>query len=139
MPRHILSFFYYFCNVREERIIIALGCNVHRQRNMRAARALLSEFIPDLQFTRNIKTQPIGTVGGLPYLNCLGWGFTSHPRSSLSSMLKEVEQECGNTSEKRLSGQVEMDVDLLLYGSQRHHEKDWSRPYIATLLEEIGN
>ncbi len=131
------TFFFYFCNVKEERIIIALGSNVHSLRNMRVARMLLSELIPGLQFTRNMRTRPIGTESGAMYLNCLCWGSVTLSESELRTLLKDVERECGNTIEKRQQGMVEMDVDLLQYGTLRRHEKDWERPYIITLLKEI--
>ncbi len=131
------TFFLYFCNVKEERIIIALGSNVHSRRNMRVARMLLSELIPGLQFTRNMRTRPIGTESGAMYLNCLCWGSVALSESELRTLLKDVERECGNTIEKRQQGMVEMDVDLLQYGTLRRHEKDWERPYIITLLKEI--
>ena len=132
----IFEVFYYFCNVREERVIIALGSNVHARRNMRTARELLLHLLPSIQFTRCIKTEPIGMSGVASYLNCLCWGTVAMSENTLLAMLKDVERQCGDVREKRAHGLVEMDVDLLLYGSKRHHEKDWEREYIIRLMEE---
>lgn len=122
--------------MREERVIIALGSNVHARRNMRTARELLLHLLPSIQFTRCIKTEPIGMSGVASYLNCLCWGTVAMSENTLLAMLKDVERQCGDEREKRAHGLVEMDVDLLLYGSKRHHEKDWEREYIIRLMEE---
>ena len=84
-----------------------------------------------------MKTEPIGVSGVASYLNCLCWGTVTLSESALLAMLKDVERQCGDDKEKRSLGQVEMDVDLLLYGHKRHHEKDWDRKYIIRLMQMI--
>lgn len=103
---------------------------------MREARALLSERIPTLRFTRNMQTQPIGHAGP-SYLNCLCRGTTSLSLPDLLVMLKDVERQCGDTPEHRSCGHVLMDIDLLSYDGIRHHADDWERPYIINLLKSL--
>ena len=75
--------------------------------------------------------------GVASYLNCLCWGTVSLSENTLLATLKDVERQCGDDKEKRSLGLVEMDVDLLLYGSKQHHEKDWEREYVIRLMEKV--
>ena len=46
--------------------------------------------------------------------------------------LKAIEKE-GHRSR----GHVTIDLDLMLYNDARYHEKDWPRPYIQLLINDI--
>ena len=68
------------------------------------------------------------------YLNQLVCAETTLEVEELIQTLKDIEQQMGRTQEDRRQGIVRIDLDLLLYGEQRYHLKDWDRPYIKALL-----
>ena len=70
------------------------------------------------------------------YLNQLVYATTSLSVDELQSALKNIELCLGRTTEDRQKGIVRIDLDLLQYGDQRYHLRDWDRPYIKALLRE---
>ena len=58
-------------------------------------------------------------------------------QEELNRRLKQIETDFGRTPEKRQRGIVPIDLDILQYGDQRHHERDWQRPYVADLLGQL--
>jgi len=51
----------------------------------------------------------------------------------LQQLLKKTEAETGRTKEA-----VTIDLDLLQYDDQRYHERDWQRPYITRIIDDIN-
>ena len=68
------------------------------------------------------------------YLNQLVEATTALTADELTQALKDIEQQMGRTQEDRRRGIVRIDLDLLLYGEQRYHLRDWERPYVKALL-----
>lgn len=119
------------------RIIIAIGSNTDTHTAIAHARQLLEHEYGNVQFTRTIQTEPIGTFPG-PFFNCLAVAYTSQPISVTQCFLKLLEAKCGDTQEQRKEGHVVLDADLLMHGDTRCHEADWQRVYIKTLMAEAG-
>jgi len=114
------------------RVIIALGSNTLPAAHMQwAAQRLSSLLAGDVCFSRTLWTQDIHHTG-IYYMNRLAAGSTSLPVDRLEQMLKDIEAETERTREA-----VTLDLDLMLYDGQRYHEKDWPRPYIQQLINEI--
>jgi 2-amino-4-hydroxy-6-hydroxymethyldihydropteridine diphosphokinase len=65
-------------------------------------------------------------------MNRLVCGTTDLSEEALQQLLKEIECATGRTKER-----VTIDLDLMQYDSQRHHEKDWQRPYIQNIIHDI--
>jgi 7,8-dihydro-6-hydroxymethylpterin-pyrophosphokinase len=51
----------------------------------------------------------------------------------LNNWMKAIEREAF-----RCRHCVTLDLDILLYGTKRYHEKDWTRPYVQLLLPDVG-
>jgi 2-amino-4-hydroxy-6-hydroxymethyldihydropteridine diphosphokinase len=69
------------------------------------------------------------------YLNQLCQGTTAFGPNLLSEVLKETEKRQGRTHNE--DGIVTLDLDLLQYDDERFHLKDWDRPYIKNLINEL--
>ena len=119
-----------------KQIILALGTNSEQELNMEKARAMLVALLGTLRFSENMWTHPIDIVSD-DFLNCLAIAQTSMSLDRLNVALKKIERSCGDTSYKRRKNVVKMDVDILQYGTAIMHEKDWERPYIMQLLDEM--
>ncbi len=63
------------------------------------------------------------------YMNRLISGYTLLSVHELEQSLKQIETEA-----HRSIDHITIDIDLMLYDSERHHLLDWTRPYITNLL-----
>ena len=120
------------------RIVFSIGTNSHRHRNMQMAETeLVKLFGEDIVLTRVIETDAIGFQGPR-FLNSLAECRSSLSLPSIEKELKRIENECGKKRKKRRQGIVEMDIDILEYGGERHHVNDWNRSYVIELYGELG-
>lgn len=118
-------------------ILIALGTNVIADR-IRFVETCLEQSFEEVRFTQIIPTEPIGErFKGKQFFNAVMAGKTFMARNEVVEQLKRIEQLAGNTLDKRNMGVVEADIDLLMYDDEKLHEKDWQRPYIKELVEEL--
>ena len=118
-------------------ILIALGTNVIADR-IRFVETCLEQSFEEVRFTQTIPTEPIGErFKGKQFYNAVMAGKTNLAMSEVEEQLKLIEQLAGNTLDKRNMGVVEADIDLLMYDDEKLHEKDWQRPYIKELVEEL--
>lgn len=118
-------------------ILIALGTNVIADR-IRFVETCLEQSFEEVRFTQTIPTEPIGErFKGKQFYNAVMAGKTFMARNEVVEQLKRIEQLAGNTQDKRNIGVVEADINLLMYDDEKLHEKDWQRPYIKELVEEL--
>lgn len=136
-------------------IILALGSNRNRRRNITKAQQLLRRLLPDIVFTKTIKTGAfrirneeaenfhIKTVEGahtasIPFFyNCMAKATTCFSQDELQQKLKAIETTMGDSHENHQAGIVVIDIDLLAYGDTLLKEADWQRPYIQQLSEML--
>lgn len=117
-------------------VVVALGSNFEAEKNIRLAlRQLESEF-GEITVSRILRTKPIGLEGSGDFLNALAQFRTGLEYKELESRLKQIETLCGRSHTVK-SADIAIDLDILLYGKERHHEADWQRPYIKTLSKEL--
>lgn len=112
-------------------VLIALGSNIRQAAHITWAAQRLSALIQDLHVSRKLWT-PDHRGTGLFYMNLLVSGSTTLTVSELEATLKGIESSCGRSKEH-----VTIDLDLMQYDDERHHLKDWPRPYIQQLLPDL--
>ena len=119
---------------KDHQIILALGSNFEQERNMEKAMQCLRSLFPDIRFSRILWTEPIGMVSDR-FVNALAVAHSELPMEELEARLKDIEKACGRCQEEKERGIIRMDIDLMQYGEEKLHLKDWSRDYVLTLLE----
>ena len=119
------------------KLVVAFGSNFEPKINIAKAKQRLSSAFETIKFSSEIWTDPINKKKK-KFINCIAIAETSSDLNSVLHNLKEIEDECGNTIQKRKSGKVTMDVDILKYGDVIMHEDDWKRQYIIQLLKELN-
>jgi 2-amino-4-hydroxy-6-hydroxymethyldihydropteridine diphosphokinase len=118
------------------KVMLCLASNSQQERNMEAARRLLSGVLADLHYTSEHWTDPVASHDPrVRYLNQLATGTTALEAEDLNLRLKEIERQLDRKHDK--SGVVTIDIDLLLYDDTRYHLRDWERDYVKNLLEEL--
>ena len=118
-------------------VILSLAANRYQKSNLAKARQRLGEVLTNIHYTTEQWTEPLSTKRRDPYLNQLAQGQTELGLEELNRRLKQIETDFGRTPEKRQRGIGPIDLDILQYGDQRHHERDWQRPYVADLLGQL--
>ena len=115
----------------KHRVIIALGSNCRQAAHIHWASERLTFLLDDCRLSRMLWTADIKGSGRW-YMNRLATGYTELSVDDLQQLLKQTEAETGRTHEM-----VTIDLDLLLYDEQHYHEKDWQRPYVASIINDI--
>ena len=115
-------------------VLISLAANCDHEKNLAEARQRLGQVLSSVQFTPAIWTAPIGRSKASLYLNQLATGYTALTADELNSRLKQMERDMHRSEADRRDGIVRIDLDLMLYDSERHHLADWGRSYIQQLL-----
>lgn len=119
------------------RIIMALGSNYKASSNIARAKLLLKDRIDyNITFTDVLLTEPVGIVSD-KFLNCLALAHTMLSQAKTIDVLKQIEAECGNTSELRTHNKVIIDIDLIMFNSTKLHDNDWKRDYISALIKQF--
>ena len=119
-------------------MIIALGSNTGDEQLLLRCQQLLEKLLTDCRHTAIVRTSPIGMEGD-DFLNSLTCGHTTLDSTAFVATLKRLERRCGDRRSLRAQGHVVMDIDLLLYGDERHHPSDWQRDYVQKLMKQIEN
>jgi 2-amino-4-hydroxy-6-hydroxymethyldihydropteridine diphosphokinase len=116
-------------------IILSLASNRFQKANLSKARCCLEEILSDMQYTKEIWTQPVGNAKRRDaYLNQLVRGTTELDEEALNDWLKQTELSFGRTQAKRLLGIVPIDLDLLEFDGEKRHPDDWERTYVKELM-----
>lgn len=119
-------------------ILLSAGCNTEHQRQMERVTERLRALFHDARITEPIVTPACDMPADAePYANLLAEFSSTLSREELTATLKTLERELGDTDELRSQGTVMMDLDLLQYGTVKHHRGDWQRPYVKTLLQAL--
>lgn len=119
-------------------LTLSLGTNFEQEDHMdRAVEALDEFFQGTIIFSPSMWTEPVGLPGSDMFLNRLGRVDTDLDLVPLVRELKRIETACGRSPERKARGRIDMDIDVLEYGSRRYHDADWIRPYVARLLKEL--
>lgn len=126
-----------FANMSDkQKLLIALGTNVNQKQNIQKAMDLLRKTWHDILFTNLKWTKPIGMDTDLFY-NCLAYAKVDEDLPQVQQILKNIEKACGNTETDRVLQKIQMDIDILMFGTHKLHEQDWQRSYIQELIQEI--
>lgn len=126
-----------FANMSDkQKMLIALGTNVNQKQNIQKAMDLLRKTWHDILFTKLKWTKPIGMDSDLFY-NCLAYTKVDEDLPQVQQILKNIEKTCGNTEADRALQKIQMDIDILMFGTHKLHEHDWQRSYIQELIQEF--
>lgn len=122
---------------KENYIIISIGSNYNQKENISFAKKKLAGMLGEqTSFTRDMWTDPVG-IQSEKFINCICISSTKHTLLQLTKAFKQLERKCERSKKNDLINKIPLDIDILLYGDQRYHEKDWERQYIQELLNDF--
>ena len=111
-------------------VVIALGSNIgDREAHLAFAVARLSAVLSNLKQSRWYDTAPVGVSGDQPrYLNGVVVGHTALTPMALLGELLAIERDAGRTRPSLMAPRT-LDLDLILYGSERIQEAGLTVPH----------
>jgi len=118
-------------------IIVSMASNCDQEKNLSEARKRLAEVLLHIDYTDSLWTEPISSKRKDLYLNQLAKGESPFDYPTLSRLLKNIEHTMGRTQEDRRQGIVRIDLDILQYDGERYHDRDWDRPYVTLLIDQL--
>lgn len=118
-------------------VIISLASNHDAKQNLNEARCCLAQIFSQIKYTAETLTEPVNARRKDKYVNQLARFETTLSAEETNSQLKAIEQQIGRTDEDRKLGIVNIDLDLLMHGDERYHQKDWERSYVQNLLAQL--
>lgn len=122
---------------KENYIIISIGSNYNQKENISFAKKKLAGMLGEqTSFTRDMWTEPVG-IQSEKFINCICISTTRHTLLQLTKAFKQLEKKCERSKKNDLINKIPLDIDILLYGDQRYHDKDWERQYIQELLNDF--
>ena len=122
---------------KENYIIISIGSNYNQKENISFAKKKLAGMLGEqTSFTRDMWTEPVG-IQSEKFINCICISTTRHTLLQLTKAFKQLEKKCERSKKNDLISKIPLDIDILLSGNQRYHEKDWERQYIQELLNDF--
>lgn len=122
---------------KQNYIIISIGSNYNQKENISFAKKKLTGMLGEqTSFTRDMWTEPVG-IQSEKFINCICISSTKHTLLQLTKAFKQLERKCERSKKNDLINKIPLDIDILLYGDRRYHEKDWERQYIQELLNDF--
>ena len=97
-------------------VFISIGSNIEREKHVRAGVKALREKFGDLRLSSVYQADAIGFTGE-PFLNLIAAFDTELSASQVDTILDDIEQDNGRTSEQKKFNPRTLDLDLVLYGN----------------------
>ena len=115
---------------RQVLVVLGLGSNWDRERNMERAEESLRVRFPGIRFSGSRYTEPVGSSSPRMFLNQVACFYSEEPLEKVRDALKEIERGLGRKPEDKRLGSIPIDIDLLRWGDRVLKEDDWQRPYV---------
>ncbi len=122
------------------RIILSIGSNYHAHEQVSRARTLISRRFSLLSYSPVMQSEAIDMPSETPhFVDQIAIGYTTKNRTETLQCLKEIELLLGRPVRgKRISGQIEMDIDLLCWDCHCIKPNDLKRSYVAEGMKKLG-
>lgn len=118
--------------------LISLASNTpDKQAQMRTAFEELHEMGIIAETSSIYETAPYGNPRQKNYLNAVAQVSTSIGYNELHEILKKQEQAHGRTPESKQTGEIPLDIDIVVWNGEILRPQDYTRDYFKIGLEEL--
>lgn len=118
--------------------LICLGSNTEPARNIALAHEELKRLFPDVCFSTQLTTEPIGMKHSKdPFLNQLARFSAEASPAEVRQQLKMIERKAGRRAEEKGLEVVRLDLDLLMADDEPLRSDDLQRSFVQQLLAEF--
>lgn len=122
------------------KIILSLGSNTDRERNITQAGRLLATNFVSISFSDPVYTTPINMFCSDQFLNQVAVALTEDEPGDIKYRLKQIERQLERTPEGSAAGIIPIDIDLLQWDDLILKPADLQRDYIKAgirFLQEL--
>lgn len=120
------------------KVLLGLGTNQQKKRNMSEASTRLSQYFPGIRFSETAETFPIACPSDETFLNRVAVAYTGKSVDEIKILCKKIETDLGRTESSRQKGEIAIDIDLLKWNDTILKASDLERDYIKKLLAALG-
>lgn len=119
------------------RVYIGLGSNTpDATKQMSDAIDWLMTQLDEVANSDVYSTPPLRGIGA-DYLNAVATGLTTLNSDQLNLLLKDYERQAGRTPQSKLSGQVPIDLDIVVWDGTVVREKDFSYDFFQRGYRQV--
>ena len=120
------------------RVYIGMGSNTpDATKQMSDAIDWLMTQLDEVASSDVYSTPPLSGIGA-DYLNAVATGLTSMSCDQLNLLLKDYEGQAGRTPQSKLSGQVPIDLDIVVWDGTVVREKDFSYDFFQRGYQQLN-
>lgn len=119
------------------KVIISLGSNQEKEKNIEMANQLLDSHFDSIHFSEAVYTQPFHMENPALFLNQVAIAFTSENPDQIVDVFKQMERQLGRKPEDKSKGNIPIDIDLLQWNDEILKPSDFHRPYIQSALASL--
>lgn len=116
------------------KVIVGLGSNQDKEKNMAHAVELLRDYFVSIRFSGAVYTEPVNMLNPSLFLNQVAVAFTEEEPDEIIKYFKSVEKQLGRMPEDKLKENIPIDIDLLQWNDRVLKPSDIQRSYIQTAL-----
>ena len=116
---------------------LAIGSNWGRPQHMEQARRWLKELFPDIRFSAEEETLPVGMMRHDAFANQVATFHSSWTPAEVVEHLKALERQAGRQPEEKAQEIVRLDLDLLMADQEILRPADVARDYIQRGLKQL--
>ena len=119
------------------RVYIGLGSNTpDATKQMSDAIDWLMTQLDEVTSSDVYSTPPLSGIGP-DYLNAVATGLTAMSNDQLNLLLKDYERQAGRTPQSKISGQVPIDLDIVVWDGTVMREKDFSYDFFQRGYRQV--
>ena len=103
---------------KRNRVLLCLGSNWDKEKNMERAAEMLRAHFVFIQFSQPVYTEPIDCPLSTTFLNRVAVLYSEESPARIKDVLKDIECCIGRKPEDKSCGHVPIDIDLLQWNDQ---------------------
>lgn len=121
------------------RVILSLGSNIgNRCDNIAAALSALAQSGVEYGSVSSAVESPDDTGRGNAYINVAADCRTDLSLQALKERISEIERQCGRVPSSKATGQMPIDIDVVVWDDEVVSRYDFERPYFKECLHRLS-
>ena len=122
--------------------VVSVGSNIEPERNVEAARKMITGLHELAAISDFVRTKPIGRPSQPEYLNGAFLIYTGLSRRALRASLKSIEQQLGRVHHKDKYASRRIDLDIVVWNGivvdRDYYTRDFVRAACCQVLPELA-
>ncbi len=118
-------------------VIVCLGSNWDKEKNIEIAGHLLRSYFISIRFSETVYTEPVEIENPSLFLNQVAVALTPDSFDKIIAVFKQMEKLLGRKPEDKSKGNIPIDIDLIQWNDRVLKPHDLQRPYVQSALNRL--